>query len=373
MLKKKNVVLMYISEVSGHHSATLAIEKALHTLSSNIETLNINAFRYTNPISEKVVNQIYTTVIKRTPMIWDLIYDNPTVKERLEKIKDAIHKMNSKKFQRLFGKFHPDAVICTQAFPCGMVADYKKMYNAHFPLIAVLTDYVPHSYWIYDNVDFYVVPSEEIGHRLMLKGVPPEKIKPLGIPFDFKFNAPVDRHKVYASLGLDPRVPTMLLMGGGQGLGPIKSIVKALEKVEMDFQEIIVCGVNKKLYSSLQKKIKKYGKKIVLLKYVDNINELMTISQLIVTKPGGITTSEALSKKLPMLIIKPIPGQEASNTVYLTEKNAAIKIDHPRHIDLVVQDLFEHPHKISQLSECAGALSKPNASMDIAKLILEVA
>lgn len=369
-MHKKNIILMYISEISGHHSATIAIEKAIRMRSPDTQILNINAFRYTNPISEKVVNQIYTTVIKRTPKLWDMIYDNPEVKKRLDKIKDFVHKMNTPKFTRLFRTFTPDVVICTQAFPCGMVADYKKTCDPNIKLIAVMTDYVPHSYWIYDTVDFYITPSEEVSQRLVLKGVPPEKVRALGIPFDPKFNVAVDKTKVYHKLGLSPDLKTVLIMGGGQGLGPIKTIVKSLEKAKCDFQEIIVTGINKKLYKSLKKKVKKYKKKIHLLRYVDYVNELMSVSQVIVTKPGGITTSEALSKRLPMLILRPIPGQEENNTVYLTGKNAAIRLSAPEEITGLIDDLFTDEHKLKTMADAAGALAKPNAALDIAKLAL---
>jgi len=365
-------MLMYISEVSGHHSATLAIEKAVRIIAPETQIMNINAFRYTNPISEKVVNHIYTTVIKRTPKLWDMIYDNPKVKKRLDKIKNAIHKMNTPKLAKLFKKFTPDIVICTQAFPCGMVADYKKANNSNIKLIAVLTDFVPHAYWIYDTVDYYITPSDEVSNRLISKGVPASKVKSMGIPFDPKFNVPVDKNKIYQKLRLDPKKNTVLIMGGGQGLGPIKTIVKSLEKVKTDFQEVIVTGTNRKLYRSLKKKTKTYKKRIHLLRYVDYVNELMSISQVIVTKPGGITTSEALSKKLPMLILKPIPGQEENNTLFLTSRKAAVRITKPKEITHLVEDLFSDENKLKAMSEAAGRLSKPEASTDIAKLALTV-
>ncbi|MDD4940156.1 MAG: glycosyltransferase [Candidatus Omnitrophica bacterium] len=363
---------MYISEVSGHHCATIAVEKALKILYPKIHTLNINAFNYTNPISEKIINRLYMAVIKRTPQIWDYLYDNPSVAKKLENIKQTIHKFNSPKLKVLFDKFKPDAVICSQAFPCGMVSDYKKTYGSDLPLVAVLTDYIPHSYWVYDNVDYYITPSDEVSARLEKKGIPAGKIKPLGIPFDPKFNEPVSRAEVMRKLGLDPSVPALLIMGGGQGLGPIKAIVKSLEKVKRDFQQLIVTGSNKKLYRSLKRKIKKYKKKIHLFGYVSNINELMSVSCAVVTKPGGVTTSEALAKKLPILIIKPIPGQEESNTVYLTGNKAAIKVAAPKDINLVVEELLSDRKKLSRLSESAGRISKPNASMDIARFLMNL-
>jgi processive 1,2-diacylglycerol beta-glucosyltransferase len=161
-------------------------------------------------------------------------------------------------------------------------------------------------------------------------------------------------------------------MGGGQGLGPIKTILRSLGKIKLNFQEIIVAGVNRKLYKYLKKKVTKYRKKASVLGYVDNINELMSISDIIITKPGGITTAEALAQRLPMVIVKPLPGQEANNTEYLIRKQAAIKVDQPRDIRSVIEDLLKHPDKLDALKEAARQISKPNASLDTARLILDL-
>ncbi|MFH0912984.1 MAG: glycosyltransferase, partial [Candidatus Omnitrophota bacterium] len=357
---------------SGHRSATLAIEKAIKIISPGSETLNINAFNYTNPISEKIVNRIYLSILKRAPKVWDYLYDNPTVVKKIEKIKNTIHKFNSPKLKKLFDKFKPDAIICTQAFPCGMVADFKKTYASDIPLVAVLTDYIPHSYWVYQTINYYIVPSEEVGLRLIKKGVSPKKIKPLGIPFDHKFNEPLTKNGVMRKLNLDPNLFTILIMGGGQGLGPIKTIVRSLEKIKEGLQEIIVTGTNKKLYKSLKRRIKKYKKRILLFGYANNINELMTAADIIITKPGGVTISEVLAKKIPMVIIRPIPGQEINNTIYLTDKKAAIKIDKPKDTRIIIEELLGDRQKLNRLSEAAGRIAKPNASLDIARFILNL-
>ncbi len=369
----KRIALMYISEISGHHSATLAIEEAIRTLHADAEVLNINAFSYTNPVSEKIVNRIYMGIIKRTPRIWDYLYDNPSVVKKIEKIKNSIHRFNSPKFKRLFDQFHPDVVACTQAFPCGMVAEYKKKYNSRIPLVAVLTDYVPHSYWIYDDINYYIVPSDEVGLRLHKKGVAPGKIKTFGIPFSLKFNKNIPRDEAMKTLGLNPGIPTVLIMGGGQGLGPIKTIVRAIDKIKLDFQAIIVCGTNKNLYRALKNKVKKYRKNILVFGYSNNIDTLMSVSDLIITKPGGITTAEALVKKLPMIIVKPIPGQETNNTDYLTRQHAAIKVDDPKDVAAVIEDLLRNPNKLNRLRESLGRIAKPNASLDTARLLLDLA
>jgi len=363
---------MYISEISGHRSAAIAIEKALKDLQPGTEILNINAFNYTNPIAEKVVNRIYMSVIKSTPQIWEYLYDNPKVMEKISKLKKNLHNVNSPKFKILFDKFKPDAVICTQAFPCGMVADFKEVYNSNLPLIAVLTDYVPHAYWVYDKINYYITPCEEVTKQLMQKSVPLDKIKTFGIPFDNKFNKSLPRNEIIRKLKLKPDVPILLIMGGGQGLGPIKTIVKSLEKSKIEFQELIVTGINKKLYKSLNKKIAKCKKRILLFGFVDNINELMGVADIIITKPGGITTAEALTKGVPMIIVKPIPGQEANNSRYLTEKGVAIKIDKPKEITNAIETLLKNPEKLNAMRQATKDIAKPHSSIDTAKLILSL-
>ena len=372
LMRPKRIILMYISEVSGHRSATLAIEKAIKELRPDTEILNINAFNYTNPISEKVINRIYMEVIKRTPKIWDYLYDNPSVVKALANIKKYVHKFNSPKLKKLFDSFHPDLVVCTQAFPCGMVADYKKTYGVNLPLVAVLTDYIPHAYWVYDTVDYYITPSEDVSLRLGKKGIAAEKIRSYGIPFDHKFNRKADLEGIFNKLKLEPQKPVILIMGGGQGLGPIKTIVKSLEKSKHDICELIVAGTNKKLLNSLKRKVKKYKKEIHLFGFIQNIHELMQIASLIISKPGGVTTAEVLSMGLPMVIVNPIPGQEVNNTTFLTHKGAAVKTDEPQDVYQIIDGLLENKTKIEQLKCAALKIAKPEASMDIAKLLLSL-
>jgi len=364
---------MYISEVSGHRSAAMALEKALRVLDPGAEILSLNAFNYTNPVSEKVVNSIYMGVIKRFPVLWDYLYDNDRVARKVGWVQDLVYRMNAPKLKRLFDSFRPDVIVCSQAFPCSMTADYKIRYGYKVPLVAVLTDFVPHLYWVHKGIDFYITPSPEVDARLCSRGVPPDKIKQFGIPFDHKFSAPVDKPAVLSRLGLAPGVKNILIMGGGQGLGPIKSIVRSLDGgIGVDFQMIVVTGTNRKLYSQLQSILPFLKHKTRVLGFVDNINELMAVSDLVVSKPGGITTSEALSMGLPMVIIKPIPGQEASNTEYLLEERAAVKIDEIQFAGKVTGAIISDNRRMKELSVNARRISKPSASMDAAALLLEL-
>lgn len=371
-MQAKRILLMHISNISGHRNASLAIEKAIKTLSPQSETLNLNAFNYIYPHGERIVNSLYMFLIQKLPSIWAHLYDNPYWIKKTNRLKEKIHYVNLPKLEALFNKFCPDAVISTQAFPCGIVADFKRIKGTNLPLVAVLTDFAPHSYWIYDTINYYVVPSEEIRQRFIKKGVSPNRIKSLGIPFDLKFNQNFNKIEIRKKLNLKENLFTILIMGGGQGLGPIKNIVNVLDNLKFDIQKIVVCGMNRKAYSWLEKRLKFYKKKTLLFSYTQNIEELMSAADIVITKPGGVTCAEALSKGLPMVIISPIPGQEINNTSYLIKHGAAIKADRQEDLIDIICDLYNHPDKLKSLSNAALSISKPNASQDIAELLLEL-
>ncbi|MFH0764204.1 MAG: glycosyltransferase [Candidatus Omnitrophota bacterium] len=369
----KRILLLYISEHSGHHCASLAIDHALHGIDKEVQTLNINSFHYTNPILEKVINRVYMEVIQKRPEIWDYLYDNPKVLKNTQGLREMMHKFNTGKLKTLLDEFKPDCIVCTQAFPCGMVADYKKSNKPDIPIVAVLTDYAPHSYWIYNNVDIYVVPSEGAGNKLIANGIDPTRIRPFGIPVDPGFRAThgSEKSKICDKLGLGRDKRRILIMGGTQGLGPIKEIVRLLDTSCIDMEILVATGTNKKLYESLR--ARSFRKKVLILPYTNNINELMRVSSLILTKPGGITTAEALAMGLPMLIINPLPGQEAMNTQFLLGEGVAVKASCPDDVPAIVKELIDNEAKLKAMRGRALSLSRPDSSLEIAKLILELA
>ncbi|MFA5338743.1 MAG: glycosyltransferase [Candidatus Omnitrophota bacterium] len=373
MSAKKRVLLLYISVNSGHQKAALAIEKALRLLTPEAEILAVNSFNYTNPLVEKVINRTYLGVIKNKPEVWEYLYDNPKVFRSLGRLRDFIHKFNSGKLKTLLDEFKPDVIACTQAFPCGMIADYKTSFGLKVPLIGVLTDCYPHSYWFFDSVDHYIVNSEAATKRLVEHGIPREKIKDYGIPIDPKFTEKADDEGVRKKLGLDPGLPTVLIMGGNQGLGPLAELVNELNRISCPLQLIVVAGSNKRLFDWLERRKRSLRFKTVVYGYTTEVYELMSVSTLIVTKPGGLTISEALSKDLPIIILNPIPGQEAKNTEYLTNEGAAVKADSAADAALLTEMLLGNRSKLEHMRGNARRIAKPRSSTDIARLILECA
>ena len=220
-----------------------------------------------------------------------------------------------------------------------------------------------------------------IGHQLekmgklvtyaIKKGVPPEAIKVFGIPIQLSFAKRLNKKMIADKLGFYLNSPIFLIMGGGQGLGPIKVVVKSLMKVNSNFQMIVLAGTNQGLVRWLKKIPKKTDKRIAVYEYVDNVDELMEISTLIITKPGGMTTSEALAKGLPMVVINPLPGQEMRNTDFLLKHGVAIRVDKTNDIGEEIDLLLRSPERLAAMRKASLENGHPYAALDISKLILQ--
>lgn len=350
--------------------AAMAIEDSVRILNRSIETLNINHFRYTNPVLAQLIMKTYHSMLKRKPELWDYLYDNDNVREKTKGFRGLLYKLNSTKIHRLLEWYKPDVIICTQAFPCVAMAEYKRAHNSAIPVIGVVTDYIAHSYWVDPDVNLYIVPTIEGKERLARLGVNKNNIEVIGIPISPRFCMPLDARKLKQKLKIDSGKPVVLVMGGSQGMISMDEIVKYLAKLPLDMHLIIVCGVNSRLY----KKLKKIGSRLkthmILYKYVNNIEELMSISDLVITKPGGLSVSEALAKELPMVIINPIPGQEAKNTEFLVKNKVAVKAEDARDVARQVGDLASNPQALRQMKHHISGIARPRAAFEIAERII---
>jgi len=370
MLSGKKIIVFYITERSGHHSAALALKRGFEVSDPSVSVKCVNAFRYLFPIAERVTHRVYLFVIKRIPAVWRFLYDRPSFVKRSAGLKGWIHRLSFNKLSRLLNEVAPQAVLCTQAFPCGVLSAYKRERGGSFKIYGILTDFAPHSFWVYDEVDAYVVASDKTREWLVQKGVSPEKVHVFGIPVDPKFSKQTDKTEVRVKYGLDKDIPAALIMGGGHGLGPIRQIIKRLDECEVPLQMMVVCGLNRKLYRWLASQT--FKKRILVFKYTDEIDQLMSAAHLVITKPGGITTAEALAKGLPMIILNPIPGQEARNTEFLVDAEAALSAQ-------TVDDVVPAVRCVVTRMLAAGgsltgstgrSLARPASSRDIAVFVL---
>jgi processive 1,2-diacylglycerol beta-glucosyltransferase len=302
------------------------------------------------------------------------MYDNPEFQNRTRAIRNLLNRGNSKKLEKVLNEFQPDIVICTQAFSCGVMASWKLAKQRNTPyLVGVLTDFVAHRYWAHDKVNLYIAPNEETKATLHAQGVPASRVKVHGIPIGKQFLQPTDKEALIAKLGLRPNLPKLLLMGGSLGLGPMKSVIRKLDKLPQPFDIIAVTGKNGQLKEQLERKGKKLRHPTAIFGFVENVNELMDISEVVVTKPGGITTAECLAKQLPMIMINPIPGQEAKNCELMITQNVAVQAEDANDVVLFVDEFLRNPEKLRQMRAAAGLLGRPDAAENAAREVLALA
>jgi processive 1,2-diacylglycerol beta-glucosyltransferase len=365
----ERVLIFYISDFGGHSKAAENIKEAFKYKSPHAKVLSINGFGHFYPRWEKIVDSIYTTVIKHVPRLWGGIYDRRKVVNCLTPCRELVNRMTFGKVAHIIKEFKPTCFVATQAFPCGLVADFKKRFGLKIPLVAVVTDYHPHRFWIHPFIDKYVVASYEAKEILMQEGVAEEKIKVLGIPISIKFLNAHSKEATSKDLGFRSDLDSVLIMGGGLGIGPIKKIAQELDELDRDFQIIVVCGKNETLYNWFEKNKGDFRKPIFCFGYIDFVHKIMDFSDIIITKAGGITISEALAKSLAIIVINPIPGQEERNVDYLLRKQALIKADGASSIGETVKECLEDKKRIYSLKEKARENSFMDSSLRIVDLI----
>lgn len=364
---------MYITDRSGHCQAARAVEQGIRRVDPSADTLTIDAFQYLNPVLARIVDRMYMSVIQKLPELWDYLYDNPEVVARSDHFRRLLHRYDSPRLQGLLEDFRPEAIVCTQAFPCGLVADYKQEHGLEVPLYGVITDFSPHAYWVHPQVDGYVVPAEETGQWLVDRRVDRGKVHPFGIPIDPVFAETPNAAAIRRRLQMDPGLPAILLMGGGQGLGPILEAVADLDRLEEKFQLLVIAGSNEQLYHRLITRAPGLRHPIHVFGHIDFVADLMSVSRMIITKPGGLTTSEALAKGLPIIALDPLPGQENKNANFLQRMKAGITVEDLEELPRVIRRLIAHPAEWEQLAASARALGRPQAALDAARLALEEA
>jgi len=370
------ILVLSISRRSGHQHAAMAVENSLKTFYSEVEVLTQNFFDcIKSPYLEQMINSTYLSILKTTPEIWDYLYDNEKVAERISHLRNITTKQAANKFHHVLQEIKPSAIVCTQAFPCEVYSSLKRDVGIRIPLVAVVTDFVANAYWIHPEVDLYTVPSEYTKQGLVESGVDPDKVKVLGIPIKPVFEKEYsneERLKLKRELGFDSNLPIVLIMGGSQGLGPFRKMINILSHHNEKIQLVVITGLNTKMRRSLTWLKKSTKIPIHVFGYINNVHDLMSVSDILISKPGGMTTTEALAKNLPMIMVQPLPGQEEKNCRFLLEKKAALRIDDMEDITNVIRKLIHTPEMISELKYHMEKLVVKHSGQLVADAIMAI-
>ncbi|MBU1998809.1 MAG: hypothetical protein KKE64_04855, partial [Candidatus Omnitrophica bacterium] len=301
--------------------------------------------------------------------LWAVSFDVTSVKSLrwiVNGIKFVVNSLNTKGFSRYLIRENPDFIISTHFLPPYIASQLKINKRIKSSLITVITDFGVHPFWLTRKSDIYCVASEYTKKVLIREwAVDQRQIKVSGIPIDRKFKKKLSRQELASKLEINHREFTVLVVTGSFGIGPIEETVDLLDN---QVQVLAVCANNKKLYQRLKNKgystVKVFG-------FVNNIEELMSVSDLIVTKPGGLSISELLVKQLAPVFVSPIPGQETANIKAMDYFGIGLIADSPLAVKSMVLDYRNNPLKLCAQKEKIFLVAKPDAAEEIYKLCMQ--
>lgn len=373
----KKILILYAAYGGGHYSAAKSIKKYLDD-NYEVETEIIDCIEYINKVLNRVTTGAYKEMAKKAPNLWGKVYSN-SQKGILGHVSSRTNKMMAIKLKNLIKDKGPDIVISTHPFSSQMVSYLRRKQKIFCKLATVLTDYAPHEQWLigHEYTDAFFVSNDKMKDEIIKYGVNQKKVHVTGIPLSNRFFENFDKNKIFNEFNLDKSKPVILFFGGGEfGLGKDRTL-EVLESIVNNlstYQIIAISGKNKKMNNSFHELIDKLdvNDRVIVLEYTNQVPELMSISSLVVTKPGGLTTSESLVSGLPILIINPIPGQEEENAEFLENHNVAVWIKNNENPNKVIHQLFKDPKKLEEMKENAKKLAKKNSTKDICTEIMKL-
>lgn len=372
MKPKPRVLLLSATSGAGHMRAAQALEKAF-LARGDCTVEHIDALRYVSKLFQRVYDKAYISMVRRAPELMGLLYERTDQPWQHLRPRLALDRLNTGPMIRLLKRVQPDLCVATHFLPAEIIAWLiaKKKLSAHNAI--VVTDYDVHAMWLCRTVDRYYVAIEEAAQYLTHIGVPREKIFVKGIPIDPVFAVPLTRAEARKHLGLDRDATVILFSAGGYGLGPIELLVKELLELQRPWQIVAIAGKAEKTRKHLDELAKSASKlssgapRLCAVGFTTEMDKYMAAADLMVGKAGGLTTSEALARALPMALIEPIPGQEERNADHLLEAGAAIRCNNLPAAAWKIATLLDDPARLNRMREAARQLAKPVAAASIAE------
>jgi processive 1,2-diacylglycerol beta-glucosyltransferase len=373
------VLIATVTAGGGHLQAAAALDEAWTTTYPSDEVKRVDLLDLVPKVQRKFYAEGYVKLIAHAPELYELFFnrtDNPKRLRELSTLRRRFAEHTNRKFVRLVNQFKPDVVLCTHFLPLEVLGSLKSRTPAtraaeggarHHPyVVCVVTDFEAHALWMEPGVDLYCVAAEETKARLVARKVNGEGVVVTGIPIGGRFSQPIDAADVRRRVGLRDDLPTVLVLGGGFGMGPVAAILESLDGIEREFQMVVVAGRNADLRRELAVHDRRHPTHV--LGFVTNMHELMAVADLIVSKPGGLTTAEALALGKPLFILNPIPGQEAANSDFLLERGAAAKVNRVEDLPFRVDRLLGSP-KLKEMAASARALGRPDAAAAVCEAV----
>ncbi len=364
----KKLIIIYANAGAGHRRAAEALYSEAEKRFPELEVRLFDILDYAKPIFKKSYPNTYLFMVKRCPWLWGIAFHLTNVSlldPLLRVVRRVNNNYNCREFIKYLQQEEPDLVLTTHFLPNEIITALKKRGVFKNKLVTCLTDYYPHAFWNSAGVDLYFVPNKDIKKKMMKSGIVGRKIKTMGIPVHEQFLMKPDVSKLQERLQIASGKFTVLIASGGFGVGPVKELFLEIKKLSKPIQILIICGNNAQLQEELTRLAKDSIHSVKIYGFVENMDELMAVSDLLISKSGGLTTTEAMIKGLPLISYKPIPGQETANSRFLIRHGAGLKALTPREARFLLMELIDNPQKLSYLQNNIAKLGNPKAAYEI--------
>src|SRR5688572_20733980 len=367
-----HILVLSVSAGAGHVRAAEAICSAARAAHPAVRATHLDLLTLVPRDFRKLYGESYIKLVEKLPQLWSYLYaksDRPSRDTLTGKLKRAAEKLNTRKLNAEIARLAPDAILCTHFLPAELLSRQRAAGRALPPVWVQVTDFDVHALWVHPHVDRYCVASEEIAFRLADRGVPHGRINVTGIPVMPEFSSSLERASCAAELGIDAAKFTVLMMAGGAGVGALDELAARVLDLPEDLQLIALSGRNTDLLKHLQVLARRHPGRLFPLGFTTTVERVMTAADLVVTKPGGLSVSECLAKRKPMLLVSPIPGQEERNADYLLEAGAAVKAVDAATLVFKLGRLLGDRARLAAMSEAAHRIARPDAARQVLALI----
>lgn len=372
MSSKHNIVFLIASYGTGHRQVALALQKAIQMEDSSVTTEVVDFLDLVDPYFNEITQWIFMRILKYNPSLWGIFFKK-TENVDIDSIShNVFNLLGSRKLINFIKEESPKVIVCTYPIQVGVLSRLKRLKLIDNPIVSVVTDIAVHSFWLHPYVDLYIVANDSAKETLISKGVPPYKVGATGLPIDPRFLELIDREKCLKMFGLDSTTPIISAMMGGYGLDDkLVQVVEILSTINIPFQGIVATGHNRRLRRLLREKVKN-KKNIKVFGYIHHARELMAISDVLITKAGGVTIAEALAMETPMILYGIIPGHEEENAQFLINNNAALMAQNSKELEMKINSLLTDKGLVERIKQEDRRLKRPASAIDGARLILKL-
>jgi processive 1,2-diacylglycerol beta-glucosyltransferase len=371
------VLVLSASAGAGHVRAAQAVESALLELRVARTVRHVDTLDYTNKLFRRLYSKAYLDLVNNAPEVLGWLYDQLDKPWKNERRRLALDKLNTRPFVKLLKEYQPEIVVCTHFLPAEIISWLRAKERLNCRQVIVVTDFDVHAMWLCHHFEHYFVALDETREHMIKLGIPPGKLTVSGIPIDPVFAAPKDKQEMRRKHNLAPDRTTILVSAGGFGVGSIEHLMTSLLEMKHPAQVISICGRNEEMKRQIDEIAARLppaaNVAVKALGYTTEMDELMAASDMVLGKPGGLTTSEALARGLAFVIVNPIPGQEERNSDHLLEEGVAIRCNNLPVLAYKVDKLLDDQSRFIAMQENARRLARPRAAFDIVAGMLEIA